>query len=100
LAWFALSGLRHVLSWWENISVLSYVFCALDAVHAKAQFIGAICRGTFVGPSGFAFRHAFGPSIAWITYMVFVGIFLVASFIDLDSFILPDILTYPAGFLA
>ena len=42
----------------------------------------------------------FGPTAQWLTYMVFLGIFLVAAFIDLDSFILPDVLTYPAAILA
>ncbi|MDP3429408.1 MAG: A24 family peptidase, partial [Desulfomicrobium sp.] len=46
------------------------------------------------------FAIKFGPTAQWLTYMVFLGIFLVASFIDLDSFILPDILTYPAAILA
>lgn len=91
----------HVLSWWENIPVLSYVL------------LGARCRSCkgcihwrypavelLSGILALLFAMKFGPTAQWLTYMVFLGIFLVASFIDLDSFILPDILTYPAAILA
>ncbi len=91
----------HVLSWWENIPVLSYVL-----LRARCRS----CQGTIhwryptlellSGLLALILAWRFGPGLAWMTYMVFTGIFLVASFIDLDSFILPDILTYPAGVLA
>jgi leader peptidase (prepilin peptidase)/N-methyltransferase len=42
----------------------------------------------------------YGPGPAWLVYMTLGGIFIVASFIDLTEFILPDALTYPAVVLA
>ena len=91
----------HVLSWWENIPVLSYVL------------LGARCRSCrgrihwrypavelLSGLLSLLFALKFGPTLQWAVYMVFLGIFLVASFIDLGSFILPDVLTYPAAALA
>ena len=91
----------HVLSWWENIPVLSYILLG-----AKCRS----CRGgihwrypaleLLSGILALLFAIEYGPSLQWAAYMVFLGIFLVASFIDLDSFILPDVLTWPAAALA
>lgn len=91
----------HVLSWWENIPVVSYVM------------LGARCRSCrkfihwrypaveiLAGAIAVLLFWKFGPSLPWLTYMVLSGMFLVASFIDLDSFILPDVLTWPAAGLA
>ncbi|THB66287.1 MAG: prepilin peptidase, partial [Desulfovibrio sp.] len=38
--------------------------------------------------------------MVWVVYMVCGGILIIASFIDFDSFILPDILTFPGAALA
>lgn len=91
----------HVLSWWENIPVLSYVLLGARCRSCKG---GIHWRYPAVellsGILALLFALKFGPTAQWLVYMVFLGIFLVASFIDLDSFILPDILTYPAAILA
>ncbi len=91
----------HVLSWWENIPVLSYVLLRArcrsckGAIHWRYPAVEVLS-----GLLALLLALRFGPGLAWVSYMVFAGIFLVASFIDLDSFLLPDILTYPAGLLA
>lgn len=41
-----------------------------------------------------------GPSALFLFLMIMGGIYIVASMIDLDSFILPNRLTYPAAVLA
>jgi leader peptidase (prepilin peptidase)/N-methyltransferase len=91
----------HVLSWWENIPVLSYVLLGARCRSCKG---GIHWRYPAVellsGILALLFALKFGPTAQWLVNMVFLGIFLVASFIDLDSFILPDILTYPAAILA
>lgn len=91
----------HVLSWWENIPVLSYVLLRARCRSCKG---GIHWRYPAVellsGVLALLFAVTFGPTAQWLFYMVFLGIFLVASFIDLDSFILPDILTWPAAALA
>ena len=91
----------HVLSWWENIPVLSYVLLGARCRSCKG---GIHWRYPAVellsGVLSLLFALKFGPTLQWAAYMVFLGIFLVASFIDLDSFILPDILTWPAAALA
>lgn len=91
----------HVLSWWENIPVLSYVLLGAKcrscrgAIHWRYPALELLS-----GILALLFAVKFGPSLQWAVYMVFLGIFLVASFIDLDSFILPDVLTWPAAALA
>lgn len=91
----------HVLSWWENIPVLSYILLRArcrsckKAIHWRYPALELL--------SGFLallFAWKFGPGLPWLVYMIFLGIFLVASFIDLEAYILPDILTYPAAVLA
>ncbi|MBU1248102.1 MAG: A24 family peptidase, partial [Proteobacteria bacterium] len=42
----------------------------------------------------------FGPGPEWAVFMLFGAIFIIASFIDLESFLLPDILTIPGTLLA
>jgi len=42
----------------------------------------------------------YGPGAAWLVYMALGGVFIVASFIDLKEYVLPDALTYPAVVLA
>ncbi|NLW80608.1 MAG: prepilin peptidase [Desulfovibrionales bacterium] len=91
----------HVLSWWENIPVFSYIILKArcrscqGVIHWRYPAVELLS-----GLLALLLALKFGPSLAWVAYMVFAGIFLVASFIDLDSFILPDMLTYPAAILA
>jgi leader peptidase (prepilin peptidase) / N-methyltransferase len=91
----------HVLSWWENIPVLSYLLLGARCHACKGKIHWRYPAVELLsGILALLLAIRFGPSAQWLTYMVFLGIFLVASFIDLDSFILPDILTYPAAALA
>lgn len=91
----------HVLSWWENIPLLSYVLLRArcrscrKTIHWRYPALELVS-----GLLALAWAWRFGPDLAWLVYMVFTGVFLIASFIDLEVFILPDILTYPAGLLA
>jgi len=91
----------HVLSWWENIPVLSYVLLGAKCRSCKGDIHWRYPAVELLsGILALLFAVKFGPTAQWLTYMVFLGIFLVAAFIDLDSFILPDVLTYPAAILA
>jgi leader peptidase (prepilin peptidase)/N-methyltransferase len=91
----------HVLSWWENIPVLSYVLLGARCRSCKGRIHWRYPAVELLsGILALLFALQFGPTLQWAVYMVFLGIFLVASFIDLDSFILPDILTWPAAVLA
>jgi leader peptidase (prepilin peptidase)/N-methyltransferase len=91
----------HVLSWWENIPVLSYILLGARCRSCKGKIHWRYpAVELLAGVLALLFALRFGPTLQWAVYMVFLGIFLVASFIDLDSFILPDILTWPAAVLA
>jgi leader peptidase (prepilin peptidase)/N-methyltransferase len=91
----------HVLSWWENIPVLSYFLLGAKCRSCKGKIHWRYPAVELLsGVLALLFAVKFGPTGEWLTYMVFLGIFLVASFIDLDTFILPDVLTYPAAVLA
>jgi leader peptidase (prepilin peptidase)/N-methyltransferase len=91
----------HVLSWWENIPVLSYFLLRGRCRSCKGKIHWRYPAVELLsGILALLFALKFGCTVQWLTYMVFLGVFLVASFIDLDSFILPDILTYPAAVLA
>ncbi len=91
----------HVLSWWENIPVLSYLLLGAKCHSCKGKIHWRYPAVELLsGILALFFALKFGPTTQWLVYMVFLGIFLVASFIDLDSFILPDVLTYPAAILA
>jgi leader peptidase (prepilin peptidase)/N-methyltransferase len=91
----------HVLSWWENIPVLSYLLLGAKCRSCKGKIHWRYPAVELLsGVLALLFAVKFGPTAQWLIYMVFLGIFLVASFIDLDAFILPDVLTYPAAVLA
>ena len=89
------------LSWWENIPLVSYL-----ALRGRCR----TCRKTI--PLRYPAMEAtsaiwalalalkYGPTWPWAVYMVFGGIFIVASFIDFELFILPDMLTLPGSVLA
>ncbi len=91
----------HVLSWWENIPLLSYLLllgrCRKCKVHISLQYpIVELLSGLWA--LGLAFK--FGPSMVWVLFMVIGGILIVASFIDFEAYILPDILTLPGAVIA
>ncbi len=91
----------HVLSWWENIPVLSYILLGAKCRSCKGRIHWRYPAVELLsGILALLFAIKFGPTLQWAVYMAFLGIFLVASFIDLDSFILPDVLTWPAAALA
>ncbi|HKK33953.1 MAG TPA: prepilin peptidase [Desulfomicrobiaceae bacterium] len=88
----------HNLSWWENIPVLSYIF--LRGKCRSCQESISLRYPTVEILSGLlaaAFAYRFGPTLEWGVYMVVIGLLLVASFIDLDRFILPDVITLPGA---
>lgn len=88
------------LRWWENIPIVSFVLLRGRCAGCKAPIPwryplmeAASCAWAV------AVALSFGPGAAWLALMAVGGIFLVASFIDLEIFILPDVLTYPGAAL-
>ena len=91
----------HPLSWWENIPLLSYMMLRGKCRSCKAPIslrypLVELVSGLWA--LGLALK--FGASAAWCVYMVLGAIFIIASFIDFASYLLPDILTLPGAVLA
>ncbi|WP_027183545.1 prepilin peptidase [Desulfovibrio inopinatus] len=91
----------HPLAWYENIPIISFLFLAGRCRYCKASIRWRYpILEALSGLWSYALAITFGPSLAYLLFMVIGGMYLVASFIDLDSFILPDIITYPAAVIA
>lgn len=91
----------HWLAWWENIPVLSYIMLLGACRSCRAPIPWRYpALELLSGLVALLLALVFGPTRFWLVYMVFGGIFLIASFIDLEIYILPDRLTYPAALLA
>lgn len=88
------------LRWWENIPLLSFILLRGRCSACKASIPW---RYPLLEASSCAWAVLlalrFGPTLPWLMLMAVGGVFLVASFIDLEIFILPDILTYPGAAL-
>ena len=92
---------EHKLSWWENIPLISFMIlrgkCRSCGQKISLRYpIVELISGLLT--LGLALK--FGPGVNFFVYLFFFGLLIVASFIDLDSFILPDIITLPGGVLA
>jgi leader peptidase (prepilin peptidase)/N-methyltransferase len=94
-------GCGHPLAWWENIPLISFVILGGRCRECKE---GINWRYPVVeGISGLwalLLALKFGPGWAWLVYLLFGGLLIVMSFIDLESFILPDAMTLPGGVAA
>lgn len=92
---------EHILSWWENIPLLSYIFlmgrcisCS-QKISLKYPVIEIIS-----GVLSLFLAMNFGFGAAYFVYLFFFGLLITASFIDLEIYILPDIITIPGAMLA
>jgi len=89
---------KHCLSWWENIPLLSYTILrgrcreCKEAISSRYPMVEALS-----GIWALLLAIKFGPGIPWLVYLAFGGILIVMSFIDFESYILPDSLTLPGG---
>lgn len=92
---------KRQLAWWENIPLVSYLLlrgrCRQCRQHISWRYplVEALS-----GLLALVLAWKFGPGPIWLTYMFFVGLLLVASFIDFDSYILPDMFTLGGAALA
>ncbi len=91
----------HQLAWWENIPLLSYLLlrgrcrACKGRIRLRYPVLEALSGLWSVG-----LMLKFGPSGPYALYMVIGGILFVASFIDFEAYILPDVLTLPGVVLA
>lgn len=91
----------HQLSWWENIPLASYLLLrgrCRECKEAISLRYPAVELISGLWALGLALQYGVGWVFA--LYMVIGGILIVASFIDLELYILPDILTLPGAGIA
>ncbi|MDQ7032031.1 MAG: prepilin peptidase [Desulfonauticus sp.] len=92
---------KHRLSWWENIPLLSFLLLRGKCSRCKAKISWLYpCVELIAGILTLALYWKFGMGLEFFLYTILFGILIVASFIDLQSFILPDRLTLSGGILA
>lgn len=91
----------HSLSWWENIPLISYLLlkgqcreCS-KTISIRYPVIEAVS-----GILSLLLAMKFGFGACYFIYLFFFGLLIVASFIDLEIYILPDIITLPGAVLA
>lgn len=89
------------LRFWELIPVLSYLLlrgqCARchKPIHIRYPLVELLS-----GLTSGLLAWRFGPTLAFPVYLVFTGMLIVASGIDLECFILPDGITLGGTVLA
>ncbi|WP_432737759.1 prepilin peptidase [Maridesulfovibrio sp. FT414] len=91
----------HTIRWYENIPLLSYIVLGgkCSACRQKISPLYPIVEFTSV-MWAVLLMIVYGPSSTWLLHMFFGGLLIVASFIDLKTFILPDIITIPGSIAA
>ena len=91
----------HRLAWYELFPVVSYLClrgrCSYCGVRISLQYpLVELLSGAVAG----LLAWRFGPTLAFPVYLVFTGMLIVASGIDLECFILPDGITLGGTVLA
>lgn len=91
----------HSLSWRENIPLLGWLLQG-----GKCRYCGCRIPASYplteLACGGFALcaMAVFGPTPHFLVALVFATLFLVLSLIDLETYLLPDVLTLPGAGLA
>jgi len=89
------------LRWWENLPLVSYVLlrgrCRSCGVAISPRYPAVeLISGIWLA----ALYLEFGLGAAWAVYLVLGGLLIVLSFIDLESFVLPDVMVLPGAVAA
>lgn len=87
---------NHQLAWYNNIPVLSFVFqrgtCAYCQSRIPAQYLIVELLSILFALLSY---HTFGLTWNALAAYAIASTLLVLSFIDIDYFILPNVITYP-----
>ncbi|MDI6783091.1 MAG: prepilin peptidase [bacterium] len=88
---------NNLIAWYDNIPLLSYLILRGKCRHCKEPisiryFIVELLTGILFVLVAWQFG---GLNFVSITYIIIVGCLIVITFIDLDHFIIPDVITYP-----
>lgn len=82
----------HLIPWWENIPLLSYIFLGgkcrtCRTIISSRYFLVELLTG-LVGV--FLYRHFYPNFILFLYYYIFYALLVAVFFIDLDHWIIPD----------
>ncbi|MEF2145430.1 MAG: prepilin peptidase, partial [Desulfovibrionaceae bacterium] len=89
------------LAWWENVPLVSWLLLRGRCSHCgKPISLRYPALELLSGLWALALAEQYGPGAAWAALLVLGGMLLIASFIDLESFLLPDVITLPGTVLA
>lgn len=92
---------QTTLPWWQNIPLLSFVLLRGRCAHCKERISWRYpALELLSGLWGLALAMVYGPGWPFAALFVLGGMLLTASFIDLESFLLPDVITLPGAVLA
>jgi leader peptidase (prepilin peptidase)/N-methyltransferase len=88
---------NHLIAWYDNIPLLSYLILRGKCRYCKVPFsvryfIVELLTGILFTLIVWQYQ---GATFASVTYLTVVGSLIALSFIDLDHYILPDVITYP-----
>jgi leader peptidase (prepilin peptidase)/N-methyltransferase len=92
---------RHTLSWRETIPVVSFFM-----LKGRCRHCGAPIGGQYMLVElsclawSLALAHNFGPGLAWGVYLILGCLLVAGSFIDFETFMLPDRITLGGAVLA
>ena len=83
---------------WELVPIVSYLLLRGRCAGCKAK-ISPLYPLIELASTAWAVLAmlATGPTLFFLGYLILGGLYIVASAIDLKSYLLPDILTYPAA---
>jgi leader peptidase (prepilin peptidase)/N-methyltransferase len=92
---------NNLIAWYDNIPLLSYTILRGKCRHCKGPisiryFIVELLTGLLFTLVAWQFG---GINVVSVTFTVVVGCLITITFIDLDHFIIPDVITYPCMIL-
>jgi len=85
---------KHTIAWYDNIPLVSYFVLGTKCRHCKKRisfrypFVELITGIVFVG-----FFLYYGLNIFWVSYTLLACLLIIATFIDIDFRIIPDVIT-------
>ena len=88
---------NNLIAWYDNIPLLSYLILRGKCRHCKEPisiryFIVELLTGILFVLVAWQFG---GVNFVSITYIIIIGCLIAITFIDVDHFIIPDMITYP-----
>jgi leader peptidase (prepilin peptidase)/N-methyltransferase len=84
------------IKWYDNVPILGWLWLRGKCRSCRAAISSRypmieLCTAMV----SLALMHRFGPTGSYVYYFVFACMLIALSFIDLDTWLIPDVITYP-----